>query len=220
MPALALLDSNIVQVEYSRDGGTNWSEVPGITNYSITRTAAEQRQVTAFGNRTRSLAGASGARTCTFEGIRPPLDRNWADLETLGDQRTVVPQFRITGAEREIVGETAGNNTAAIATSGEVTLNGTPSAFDDDIVAPGMAIKIGSTLYVIKTLTSAGVATVDPAPNSDVAAAVYSVLEGSARRTITGDITNIGQDTLADGGELTDTIEINVTNVTAWVEVK
>ena len=220
MATLALLDSGIVTAEFSEDGGSKWSEIVGITNYSVTRNAAAQRDVTAFGNRTRSLAGASGTRTMTLEGIRPPRDPNWNRIEALADQRSIVPQFRIRGQERIVVAMTAAGNTAAIATgTGVVTLAGTPSSFDDDVVAAGMSIKIGSTLYNIKSITSAGVVTVDPAPGANVAAAVYSVVEGAAQRVIRGDIINAGQDSLAEGGELTDTITVNVQSITAWQDV-
>ena len=217
MPTLSILDSGIVTAQYSEDGGSTWTEIPGVTNWSTTRTAADQREVRAFGGRVRSLAGSAGARTVTIEGIRPPRDPSWSRLEVLGDQRTIVPQFRLTSTEREVSGVTSAGNTAAIAqTTGRVTLAGTPAAFDDDIVAPGMAIKIGSTLYLIESVTSAGVATVSPVPGTAVAAAVYSVVEPAAQRVVRGDITNIGQDSLSEGAELTDTIEINVQSITPW----
>ena len=219
MPTLALLDSGIVTAEFS-DDGTTWTEVPGITNYSLTRNAAQQRDVAAFGNRTRALAGASGTRTMTLEGIRPPRDPSWNRLEELADQRSIVPRFRIRGQERIVLAQTAAGNTAAIATgTGVVTLAGTPSSFDDDEVAPGMSIKIGTELYDIESISSAGVATVSPAPAANVAAAIYAVVEGAAQRVIRGDIINAGQDSLAEGGELTDTITVNVQTISAWEDV-
>ena len=220
MATLALLDSGIVTAEFSEDGGSSWVEIPGVTNYSVTRNAAQQRDVTAFGNRTRALAGASGTRTMTLEGIRPPRDPSWNRLEALADQRTIVPQFRIRGQERIVLAQTAAGNTAAIATgTGLVTLAGTPTSFDDDEVAPGMSIKIGTELYDIESVSAAGVATVSPAPGANVTAAQYSVVEGAAQRVIRGDITNAGQDSLAEGGELTDTITVSVQSITAWENV-
>ena len=220
MPTLALLDSGIVTAEFSEDGGSSWTEIVGVTNYSVTRNAAQQRDVQAFGNRTRSLAGASGTRTMTLEGIRPPRDPNWNRLEALSDQRTIVPQFRIRGQERIVAALTSAGNTAAIATgTGLVTLAGTPASFDKDEIEVGMSIKIGTELYDIKSITSAGVATVSPAPGANVTASPYSVVEGAAQRVIRGDIINAGQDSLAEGGELTDTITVNVQSITPWQDV-
>ena len=220
MPTQALLDSGIVTADYSEDSGTTWIELVGITNYTINRDAAQQRQVATWGGRTRSLAGASGTRTVTLEGVRPPLDPNWARLEVLGDQRAIVPQFRIRGSEREVTGETAAGNTIAIAmATGAVTFAGTPDKGDFDNWAPGMSFKDGAgNFYAIKTITEAGVVTVDP-PSADVNATVYSVVEGAAQRIIRGDIINIGQDSLSEGSELTDTISINVQSIEPWKAV-
>ena len=218
MASLALLDSNIVTVQFSEDSGANWVEIPGITNYSVTRNAAAQRDVTAFKNRTRSLAGASGSRTVTLEGIRPPLDPTWNRLEALSDQRTIVPQFRILGSEREVTGVTSGGNTVAITQAGVVTFAGTPDKGDPDIWAPGMSFKVGASFAVIKSISDAGVV-VTGTISADIAAGVYSVVEGAAQRTIRGDIINAGNDSLSDGAELTDTITVNVQSINAWTAV-
>ena len=219
MPTQALLDSGIVTADYSEDSGTTWKELVGITNYTQNRDAATTRNVASWGNRTRSLAGAAGARTVSLEGIRPPRDPNWNRLEVLGNQRAIVPQFRIRGQERIVAGETTSGNTAAIATTGVVTFAGTPNKGDFDSWAPGMSIKIGSALYDIESITSAGVVTVSPKPSAAVDAALYSVVEGACQRVIRGDIINIGQESLAEGSELTDTVSINVQSITPWQDV-
>ena len=218
MPILTALDANIATAQYSTDGGTTRRFLPFITSWNVARAAAESRNVTALGNYSRTIAGAPGARTGTLEGIRPPGDRNWAALDAASEASELV-EFSLVSTERTVVGTTSAGNTAAIATTGIVTLAGNPDTFDTDRVAPGMVIKIGSDYHVIREISSAGVATVDPAPASSVAAAVYSIVEAAWRKSITGTITNIAQETLTEGAEMTDSIEVAIQSVVDWTRV-
>ena len=222
MPTLSLVDSGIVTAQVSEDSGANWTEIPGVTNWSTTRTAADQREVRAFGGRTRSIAGTAGARTVTIEGIKPPLDPTWSRLEVLADQRAIVPQFRLVSERREVTG--TGTQTAAVTqATGAVVFDGTGgvAAGDrEDQWAPGMVMEIDGNSLPIKSVSAAGVVVLDvPASVGDIAAMAFAIAEPAAQRVVRGDITNVGQDSMSEGAELTDTITINASTVSPWARV-
>lgn len=175
-----------VTVEYSKNG-TEWNEIPGLSNFNIAEGEAPSDTTAAFEGSFSTL-GEAPIGDVTFTVVSYlPNHQAWRDIKAAKDNGDNL-QFRITTPERTVFGPTTGGNTAAVADTGIVTIAGDDEAWEGSIIQRGMALEIGNAKYTIASIDLAADGSLnevkvneDDRPGSDVAAGVYSVLLPSLR---------------------------------------
>ena len=224
--AMAIVKIEDALVEYSKDGAATWYEVPNVSSISIavservTQTTASLRTLVATTVKPTDI----GDITIPFAAYLPQLAMS-QDLDASWKNGTKY-QYRITTKEETIYSGKAGV-TAAIDTDGVVTLapappNHTGADFaDNDTIAPGNALKMGTNLYIIDSidLDNSGALNelkVRPGPDSDVAAAQYAVVLPALQLKFTAEVKKYGEATgEREGAYTTELILTPNTHVTA-----
>ena len=173
-------------LEISVDGGATYKELPFAGDIEASGGEAPTSEVVTF-KRVGTTVGHD--RVPSLSVTVPsyiPHHSSWRDLATQNKAGNPV-NVRITTTERLLAASGAGN-TAAIATTGVVTLSplvtATPGHSIDwrsDLYGVGLGIKSGSAVYTVDTISAMGMLTVDPAPAAAVSAAVYSAVGPSLR---------------------------------------
>ena len=173
-------------LEFSTDGGTTWKELPFAGDIEASGGEAPTSEVATF----KRVGTTVGHDRVPSLGVTIPSyiphHRSWRDLATEGKAGNPV-NVRITTSERLLASSGAGN-TAAIATTGVVTLDplvtdSPPHSIDwrSDLYGVGLGIKTATTIYTVDTISADGELTVDPAPAAAAAAVVYSAVGPSLR---------------------------------------
>jgi len=180
--ALTVHFSELAKLEIRKSGETTFNEVPGVNSYTESGGEAPTRTVTAFrGSAQRT--GNPQPPTIEFGMVAAVAHPTWATLKDAYENKSTIG-VRITTDDESVVPTTSTPNTAAIAaTTGRVTFAGTePNAAD---LASGMALRIGSTDYIINVDEDDNVTAVTTAGAvpSAVTAAVYSIRVPSMQRS-------------------------------------
>ena len=192
-------------VEVSNDSGTTWVKIPGVNSYTETPSPAPERDVVAFEGVGKSI-GHPRVPSVELSAIYSPMHKVWDTLRKALESRVLL-RFRVTLKEDVFFAIDSAGKTVAIATTGVVSFAGVPKPdLSEETFGPGGAIIVGSKAYIIKEISSAGVATVDPPPGSAVAAATdYKVVSPGIRRpSFVARVASVGDFALGDAeGELT-----------------
>ena len=181
---LTIISSINSSLEFSTDGGTTWKELPFAGDIEASGGEAPTSEVATF-KRVGTTVGHD--RVPSLEVTVPayiPHHSSWRNLAAEGKAGNPV-NVRITTRERLLAASGMGN-TAALATTGIVTLSPTVIGghsidWRSDLYGVGLGLKYAAAVYTVDTISLAGVLTVDPAPAAAVAAAVYSVVGPSLR---------------------------------------
>ena len=223
MPGLTLITSENAKLEYSKDGGTTFIQLPFEGDISASGGEAPENDVVTFG-RIGKVVGHPRvpSLSVTIPSYVPNLAA-WADIRDATVERTLL-LWRLTTAESELYKASGSGNTAAIADTGIITFAGTKPDFTTNEFAEGMVVEIGTAKakYTIDQISSAGVVTVKPAPDSAIAAtASYRVLNPSLRLgPFSASVRSAGNFELAAEGNLSSTLELTPrAQLPAWVIV-
>ena len=166
-----------VGVNYPKKG-SDYIEVPGISNFSIGQGEASSDTISAFEG-SFAVLGETPIGDVNFTVVSyVPNHVAWIyiqEAKLAGDNMN----FRIETPEREVLAEASGA-TIAIAKDGACTFVKQPAAFTGTQVQRGMAIKIGTDYYTISTISDDDTATVtinpQDNPKTAVGATMYSVV--------------------------------------------
>ena len=212
------------ELEFSSDG-TEWAEIPFTGDIEASGGEPPTNEVVTF-KRVGQVVGHDRLPSLTAQvPSYVPHHSSWRALAAANQAGNSL-QFRIRTKEQEL--GNSGTGTAAIATSGVVTLNplvvptnGNPHPIDwrSELYGVGLGIKIGSAVYTVDTISDDGVLKVDPAPGTAVAAAAYKVVAPRLRMgpflARTGGIAAF---TLPAEGQLNKTLAINpLVQLPDWV---
>ena len=157
------------ELEFSSDG-TEWAEIPFTGDIEASGGEPPTNEVVTF-KRVGQVVGHDRLPSLTAQvPSYVPHHSSWRALAAANQAGNSL-QFRIRTKEQEL--GNSGTGTAAIATSGVVTLNplvvptnGNPHPIDwrSELYGVGLGIKIGSAVYTVDTISDDGVLKVDPAP--------------------------------------------------------
>ena len=220
---LTIISALNSQIEFSNDGGATWSEIPFTGDIEASGGEAPTNEVVTF-RRVGSVVGHERIPGLTVQvPSYIPHHSSWRALAAANLAGSEL-QFRIRTIERERA-QSGASNTAAIATTGAVTLNPLVTAspahsidWRSELYGIGLGIKIVAKVYTVDTISAVGVLTVNPSPTAAVAAAVYSVVQPRLRLgPFLARITTLAPFNLPAEGQLNTTLGLQpVTRLPAW----
>ena len=187
--------------------GTNYKELQGIGNFEVGDGNVQSNTYNAFEG-SFSETGTEEVGPVTFQVTSfMPAHPSWQFMQTQANAGNTV-ELRVESREKQI----AGGLRAGIATTGVVTFNpawATQTAVPAG-VAKGHALKIGSALYIIESISDADapVVRVSPAPGSAVAQAAATIVFPILRWLITGSISQMPKGSLEADAALTGTFVV------------
>ena len=190
-----------VNVSYNYPSkGAEYSEIPGIANFSIGQGEAASDTISAFEG-SFTILGEAPIGDVNFTVVSYlPNHRAWADIEeafAAGDPLN----WRIVTPERIVLAQTPMAVTAAIvAVTGVVNFVGDITPILGATVQRGMSLVVAGKKYTIRKIDIAaagdalvvGGFVVDPAPAAAVAAAPYSFLLPSLQWQFNGGVKQTG----------------------------
>lgn len=181
----------VASIEVS-DDGTEWHEVPGVNSISKSGGDGSQQSLEALGG-VSQISTKPGAPNIAVTLVTFLPHHSAMKIVEDAAQSGEDIQYRITTqAERVLqaaAGTVGGGSVAIAEDTGICTFAGTTTPdFTKPELNVGLVIKVGSTRYVVDKITSAGVVSVTPAPDSAVAAAVYDIVLPQLRETGHGQI--------------------------------
>lgn len=154
-----------------------WKEVPGLDNFSVAATEPTATTISAFEGSFAEVGTAEiGDVSWDIASFSPHPVWNFMDSKRISQDAV---QFRVETLE-SVKFAPASSATVAIDTSGVLTFGGTglgSKAGDPKDAARGMGVKVGSTIYILTSISddTTPVFTVQ-APASAVSAAGYSIV--------------------------------------------
>ena len=177
--ALTIVDSDNSVLEFSVDGKATWKEVPFVGSVEASGGETPSSEVVTF-KRVGKVTGKDRLPSFTFSV--PSFVPQHSSWKTLRENRAERIWMRIRTKEQLVATSTAGN-TAAIADTGVVSLDplviDTPGHSIDwrtELYGIGLGIKIGTSIYIVDTISDVGVLTVSPVPSAAIAAMIYTVV--------------------------------------------
>ena len=199
--------SEFAKLEYS-DGST-WIQVPGINSYTESGGEAPERDIVTFDG-VAKRSGHPRVPSIELNATYSPAHAAWKEIRTASIKGTLL-DFRLTTKEETMKSITGPANTVAIALTGVVTFAGAIKP-DVKLLGPGMVIKVGSSKYVIDSISDAAtpVVTVKPAPSTAVpATSAYSIVLPSMRRgPFDARVRLAGNVSLESEGDMTTTVTL------------
>ena len=209
-----------VEIQNSRGA---WVDVPGISGLSESGGAAPTETVETWQNTITHTGNVQPPSISISIAGYVPVHPTYKIIDDARRDNKFVT-FRYALAETEVRPVTASGNTAAIATSGLVTLAGSDNNdFTVEEIGRGMALKMGNKYYVITAISDTGMVTVVDgddleAPDAQVPAAVYSIVTPPMRRpAFSARIMNAFNTDAGATGAVSTTIEIQPLGVlSAW----
>ena len=201
--------SEFAKLEYSSDSGLTWIKVPGINSYTESGGEAPERDIVTFDG-VAKRSGHPRVPSIELNATYSPAHAAWKAMRAASIKGTLL-DFQLTTKEETMKSITGSANTVAIALTGVVTFAGAikPAV---KLLGPGMVIKVGSSKYVIDSISDAAtpVVMVKPAPSTAVAAtATYSIVLPSMRRgPFDARVRLAGNVSLESEGDMTTTLTL------------
>ena len=194
--------------EFSPDLGVTYYTIPGAESYEETGGEAAVRSGV--------TAGAAWARVgipalplLQLEAQYAPQHPTWERIRTAFEEGSFV-YLRETLAGEDVFQAEGATNTVAIDTSGAVTFGGTQRPnFNSNLFAEGQTIVVGTTSYVIISLTRVGslvTVMVEAIALAQAAAQDYKLSLPSLRREAVGKFANAGRGRIPGEGNLMTTL--------------
>ncbi|WP_425154708.1 hypothetical protein [Candidatus Palauibacter sp.] len=207
MRGITLATSENAELHFSGDGAT-FLELPFVGGISASGGEAPETDVVGFKGSAK-LVGRPRIPSLSVEVVSyaPQLDV-WRTITDAARARTPL-WWRITTFEESLL-PASGGNTAAIDTAGAVTFAGLMPDFTSDEYAEGLVIELGGAKYVVDAISASGVVTVQPAPESDVSASAYEIINPSLRLgPFVAHVRSAGNFDLPAEGNLTSALELS-----------
>ena len=221
---LTLINGLNSELEFSTDKAT-WVEIRFTGDIEASGGEAPSNEVVTF-KRVGQVVGHDRLPTLTVQvPSLIPHHSSWRSLTSANRDKTPL-HFRIR--TKEIKLDDSATGTAAIATTGAVTLspvvepasgNAHPIDWRTDMYGVGLGIKIGSSVYTVDSISDTGVLKVDPAPASAVAASTYTVVAPRLRLgSFLARATGLAAFALPAEGQLNKTLTLNpLVQLQDWV---
>ena len=223
---LAIINGLNSEIEFNDDG--TWREIPFAGDIEASGGEAPTTEVVTF-KRVGTVVGKERLPSLTVQiPSYMPHHSIWQALSAANEDGSPL-QFRIRTQEHELADSTTGNTAAiAAAPTGAVTLaplvvpaSGAAHSIDwrAEVYGVGLGLKIGTTVYIVDSISDTGVLTVKPAPESAVAAATYKVVVPRLRMgPFLARITTLAPFSLPVEGQLSTTLGLQpVVRLPRWV---
>ena len=202
-------DSDDFGLFYSSDG-TDFTEITGITGFSVNPDPGTSRTVRTFkGSTNVEQREGPGQLTIDVGNFTPHLQQ-WKALRAhkrAGDILTFRTRSR---AKQEIFAVLALVRLVAIATTGIATLSGTGKQDAETDLAVGHILTVDGNDYSIESITGPDTFTVNPKPAAAVAAMTYAVTLPQITRDVMGKVLSMDADNLSEGAQLANAITVSL----------